>query len=75
MYHLHQKIILPISTLYNRNVDHNQEPILDGFLLYLYGVVLRDLGNIKHAKLILCESVIAYPLNWSAWLEKKRTFC
>ena len=58
-----------LTNLYNRNVDHNQEPILDGFLLYLYGVVLRDLGNIKHAKLILCESVIAYPLNWSAWLD------
>jgi anaphase-promoting complex subunit 8 len=43
--------------------------LLDGFLLYLYAVVLRALEMPDEAKRVLCEAVRVYPLNWSAWLD------
>lgn len=39
----------------------------DGFLLYLYGVVLRDSGQLGEAREVLVASVHAYPCNWAAW--------
>jgi tetratricopeptide (TPR) repeat protein len=41
---------------------------LDGFSLYLLGVVYNDLDNKERAAQALIESVCAYPYNWSAWL-------
>lgn len=58
---------------------------MDAFLLYLYGVVVRDLrrqgggalsvpiggggGPVPSAFTLLLTSCVLYPLNWSAWLE------
>lgn len=42
---------------------------MDGFLLYLYGIVLSKRTQKEKATLILVESVTKYPLNWSAWQE------
>lgn len=41
----------------------------DGWLLYLYGVVLYKQKNIEEARGALVKSVCLYPYNWSAWLE------
>lgn len=42
---------------------------LDGFGLYLYGVVLIQLDLHKEASQVLVESVHKEPLLWGAWLE------
>lgn len=42
---------------------------LDAFGLYMFGVVLKELGLVEEARRVLCQSVDAYPLNWSAWLD------
>jgi anaphase-promoting complex subunit 8 len=52
---------------------------LDGFGLYLFGMVLKEMGSKQKdsaitAKSVLLESVNAYPWNWSAWLDLA-TFC
>uniref|UniRef100_A0A8B9KLG2 Cyclosome subunit 8 n=1 Tax=Astyanax mexicanus TaxID=7994 RepID=A0A8B9KLG2_ASTMX len=42
---------------------------LDGFSLYLYGVVLRKLDLLKEAVDIFVAATHALPLHWGAWLE------
>uniref|UniRef100_A0AAR2KPY0 Cyclosome subunit 8 n=1 Tax=Pygocentrus nattereri TaxID=42514 RepID=A0AAR2KPY0_PYGNA len=42
---------------------------LDGFALYLYGVVLRKLDLLKEAVDIFVAATHALPLHWGAWLE------
>jgi anaphase-promoting complex subunit 8 len=42
---------------------------LDGFNLYLYGVVLKSMQRTTEAREVLCKAVCEYPLNWSAWLD------
>ncbi|PRD25217.1 UNVERIFIED_CONTAM: C14orf119-like protein [Trichonephila clavipes] len=42
---------------------------LDGYCLYLYGVVLKKLQLEKHALEILCEAIQSEPLFWGSWLE------
>lgn len=42
---------------------------LDGYCLYLYGVVLKKLQLEKHAVEILCEAIHKEPLHWGSWLE------
>lgn len=42
---------------------------MDGFLLYLYGVVAAKQVDKTRAIHLLIESVNKYPYNWSAWLE------
>ncbi|CAN7995196.1 unnamed protein product [Ixodes hexagonus] len=44
-------------------------PSLDGYCLYLYGVVLKRLQLRKQAMDVLVEAVRAEPLHWGAWLE------
>lgn len=66
------ELVLDMTPLYVQNK-------MDGFLLYLFGVVVRDirlqgtgninLSNIPPASQILMESVKLYPCNWSCWLE------
>lgn len=36
---------------------------------YSYGIVLKELRDPAGARQMLCQSVSAYPLNWSAWLD------
>ncbi len=40
----------------------------DGFLCYLYGLVLRKM-DLPHSLQVLQDSVNLNPLNWAAWLE------
>jgi anaphase-promoting complex subunit 8 len=42
---------------------------IDGYILYLYGVVLKKLGLNQDAKNMLLESVRKEPCLWSAWQE------
>ena len=42
---------------------------LDGYSLYVYGLVLRKLSLTELAIPVLCESVRAVPAHWGAWLE------
>lgn len=38
-------------------------------MLYAYGVVLKEMQLKGAARKVLCESVCAAPINWSAWLD------
>lgn len=40
---------------------------MDGFLLYVLGLVLLEQNQIERARDILIHSVAKYPCNWSAW--------
>jgi len=42
---------------------------LDGFCLYLYGVVLKKLDLREDALEVIQEAVTKEPLHWGAWLE------
>ncbi|XP_005992446.1 cell division cycle protein 23 homolog isoform X1 [Latimeria chalumnae] len=42
---------------------------LDGFGLYLYGVVLRKLDLVKEAIEVFVEATHVLPLFWGSWLE------
>ncbi|KAL3227211.1 hypothetical protein MRX96_024181 [Rhipicephalus microplus] len=44
-------------------------PKLDGFCLYIYGVVLKRLQLRQEAIDVFVEAVQAEPLHWGAWLE------
>ena len=46
---------------------------LDGYGLYLYAVVLRDLKLKEEAIKELINSVTLSPLNWAAWLLIAKT--
>ena len=46
---------------------------LDGYGLYLYAVVLRDLGMKEESVDVLVRSVNLSPLNWAAWLLLAKT--
>ena len=41
----------------------------DGYILHLYGVVLKKCGNKEKARIALCRSCTLKPFNWSAWLD------
>ncbi|XP_076461033.1 cell division cycle protein 23 homolog isoform X2 [Babylonia areolata] len=47
----------------------HQQRELDGFGLYLYGVVLKKLDLSKMAVDVLVEAVTKQPLHWGAWQE------
>ncbi|XP_073241538.1 cell division cycle protein 23 homolog isoform X2 [Porites lutea] len=42
---------------------------LDGFCLYLYGIVLKKLDLTEDALKVMQEAVNKEPLHWGAWLE------
>ncbi|EPZ36675.1 cell division cycle protein 23-like protein [Rozella allomycis CSF55] len=41
----------------------------DAYLMYLYGVILKQLGLVKQATSIFLESVHRQPYLWCSWLE------
>ena len=43
-------------------------PKWDGYLCYLYGLVLRKL-DLPRASQVLQEAINLNPINWAAWLE------
>ncbi len=42
---------------------------LDGFCLYVYGLVLKKLNHFEDARDIIIESIRKETLNWAAWQE------
>ena len=54
--------------LYDELSALHAQDVLDGFLLYMYAVVLRSMKLTTQALKIFTQSVRRYPLNWSAWL-------
>jgi len=64
------------NTSSNRNQKSNDEPrfTLDAFSLYMYGILLKEAKKASipcpHSPhTILVESILEFPLNWSAWLD------
>lgn len=49
-------------------VEHNENR-LDGYCLYLYGVVLKKLDLNEQAVDVLLEAVRQVPMLWAAWYE------
>lgn len=42
---------------------------MDGYCLYVYGIVLKKLNHFDDAKDVLIESINKEPMNWAAWQE------
>ena len=42
---------------------------LDGYTLYLYGIVLKKMLLMDQAKEVLLESIRMEPCLWGSWLE------
>lgn len=57
-----KQLYCTIKTLYN-------DKKLDGYCLYLYGVILKKLDMSNVALDVFIEAVNREPLNWSAWQE------
>jgi anaphase-promoting complex subunit 8 len=53
----------------DRRVDDTEYPASQGFLEYLYGMVLAKEKNDNLALDYLMQSVHLFPWNWGAWLE------
>ena len=51
----------------SRDVCFLQE--LDGYTLYLYGIVLKKMLLMDQAKEVLLESIRLEPCLWGAWME------
>lgn len=49
--------------------QYNQNSELSPFLLYLYGVVLKESKMINEAKTIFIKCLNQFPFLWSAWVE------
>jgi tetratricopeptide (TPR) repeat protein len=47
----------------------NVQKSIDEYLLYLYGVVLKEMKLVQKAIHVLIESVTLNPLLWCSWLE------
>jgi anaphase-promoting complex subunit 8 len=58
-----------LGELHEELLSLRAERRLDGYLLYLLGVVRRGLGMKPEAIEALSEAVPAAPCNWSAWQE------
>ncbi len=52
-----------LKETYQRLYDTKSD-LLDGFNLYLYGVILKELDLKQQARSVLVESVNLYPWNW-----------
>ncbi|KAI9202536.1 putative cell division cycle protein 23 [Polychytrium aggregatum] len=58
-----------LGSIYDELLPMYEADELDGFLLYLFGVVCSKQNAKDLARTALIRSVQRYPLNWSAWLE------
>jgi len=75
------QLVREVSEVYNDNnnnkellPENSQQPTLDAFGLYVYGMLLKEAKNeslpCPHPPhMVLVESVLEFPLNWSAWLD------
>jgi anaphase-promoting complex subunit 8 len=58
-----------LKPLYRQLADAHAMQQLDGFGLYLFGIVLKKLNLQDDARTVLAAAVTAYPWNWGAWLD------
>eukprot|EP00605_Chrysophyceae_sp_TOSAG23-4_P000139 GSChrysophyteH1.ASY1.ANO1.160.1 assembled CDS len=49
--------------------DSSKSIIMDSFLLYLLGVIVRSLTSLPLPSDLFLQSIRLYPWNWSCWLE------
>lgn len=57
------------TELLTRLKNMHSKRTLDGYMLYLYGVVLKRLDLVDMAVNVFVESVQAVPTLWSSWIE------
>lgn len=62
----HLKDLSELMSMLNEDYNHKK---LDGFGLYLYGVILKKLDLTQLASTVFLECVHQVPILWSAWLE------
>lgn len=58
-----------LQSLYSELRSNHLAGKLDGFCLYLYGMVLKRLDLHSIAIQVLVEAVHKEPLHWGAWVE------
>lgn len=58
-----------LKMLSNEMKKERNKGNLDGYCLYLYGVILKKLQLTKEAINVLVESIHKQPLHWGSWLE------
>lgn len=58
-----------LHELYNTLKEMHPKRKLDGYMLYLYGVLLKKFDLKDAATLVLVESVNAVPTLWCSWIE------
>lgn len=58
-----------LFTLYTKLKSEYCANSLDGYGLYLYGVVLKKLDLGKDALTVLVEAVHKEPMHWGGWME------
>lgn len=71
------EIAIPVDKAKNSNLKRLRAELqrerlknsLDGYCLYLYGLVLKSLQLHKQAVEMLCEAIHEEPLLWGSWLE------
>ncbi|XP_064602219.1 cell division cycle protein 23 homolog isoform X2 [Liolophura sinensis] len=61
-----------LKVLQSELSERHKKKELDGFCLYLYGVVLKKLDFVKEAIDVFVEAVRKEPLHWGAWQEMTR---
>ncbi|XP_055386594.1 cell division cycle protein 23 homolog [Condylostylus longicornis] len=57
------------SDLYSILKSEYNKKSLDGYCLYLYGIVLKNLNLNQAATKVLIECIQTTPMLWSAWIE------
>jgi anaphase-promoting complex subunit 8 len=58
-----------VYKLYNILKTYDMKKELDAFMLYLYGVVLKELNLLNEAHNVLIRCLNSFPFLWSAWVE------
>lgn len=58
-----------LDSVYNELKPLASEGKLDGFCMYLLGVICKSKGSKEEAIQAFIHSVRLYPCNWSAWLD------
>lgn len=58
-----QELLETMKTIYR-----NDPSCLDGYCLFVFGLLWKAVGDVTHARHVLIQSIKLAPLNWSAWL-------
>lgn len=58
-----------LSKLYQILVNYENKNEMCPFMLYLYGIILKDLKMLNEAKIIFIRCLNQFPFLWPAWVE------